>query len=144
LPFVTVVQTADFGSHHDAAGRLDGAFRRSILAEREVRPRPLVVYKLPSSTDHDDATAQRPHLDRRARTRAAGEPASSWVAQSTASLDRYSLVVVGAGAAGLVTAHAAAALGAKVALIERDLLGGDCLNVGCVPLCFGEQQLGNR
>jgi pyruvate/2-oxoglutarate dehydrogenase complex dihydrolipoamide dehydrogenase (E3) component len=47
--------------------------------------------------------------------------------------DRYHLVVVGAGPAGLVAAHAAAALGAKVALIERDLLGGDCLNVGCVP-----------
>ena len=45
----------------------------------------------------------------------------------------YNLVVVGAGTAGLVAAHAAAALGAKVALIERDLLGGDCLNVGCVP-----------
>jgi len=47
--------------------------------------------------------------------------------------DRYGLVVVGAGTAGLVAAHAAAALGAKVALIERHLLGGDCLNVGCVP-----------
>jgi len=43
LPFVAVVQTADFGSHHDAARRLDGAFHRSILAEREVCPRPLVV-----------------------------------------------------------------------------------------------------
>src|SRR5579864_2485790 len=47
--------------------------------------------------------------------------------------DRYGLVVVGAGTAGLVAAHAAAALGAKVALIERGLFGGDCLNVGCVP-----------
>jgi pyruvate/2-oxoglutarate dehydrogenase complex dihydrolipoamide dehydrogenase (E3) component len=47
--------------------------------------------------------------------------------------DRYNLVVVGAGTAGLVAAHAAATLGAKVALIERELLGGDCLNVGCVP-----------
>jgi pyruvate/2-oxoglutarate dehydrogenase complex dihydrolipoamide dehydrogenase (E3) component len=46
---------------------------------------------------------------------------------------RYSLVVVGAGSAGLVAAHGAAALGAKVAIIERALLGGDCLNVGCVP-----------
>lgn len=46
---------------------------------------------------------------------------------------RYSLVVIGGGTAGLVAAHAAAALGAKVALIERELLGGDCLNVGCVP-----------
>ena len=47
--------------------------------------------------------------------------------------DRYSLVVLGAGTAGLVAAHAAAALGAKVALVERNLLGGDCLNDGCVP-----------
>jgi pyruvate/2-oxoglutarate dehydrogenase complex dihydrolipoamide dehydrogenase (E3) component len=46
---------------------------------------------------------------------------------------RYNLVVIGAGTAGLVTAAAAAGLGAKVALVERDLMGGDCLNVGCVP-----------
>lgn len=46
---------------------------------------------------------------------------------------RYNLVVIGAGTAGLVTAAGAAALGARVALIERNLMGGDCLNVGCVP-----------
>jgi len=46
---------------------------------------------------------------------------------------RYNLVVLGAGTAGLVTAAGAAGLGAKVALVERELLGGDCLNVGCVP-----------
>ncbi|HEX2076091.1 MAG TPA: mercuric reductase [Longimicrobium sp.] len=46
---------------------------------------------------------------------------------------RYHLVVVGAGTAGLVTAAVAAALGARVALVERELMGGDCLNVGCVP-----------
>jgi pyruvate/2-oxoglutarate dehydrogenase complex dihydrolipoamide dehydrogenase (E3) component len=46
---------------------------------------------------------------------------------------RYNLVVIGAGTAGLVTAAGAAGLGAKVALIERELMGGDCLNVGCVP-----------
>ena len=46
---------------------------------------------------------------------------------------RYNLVVIGAGTAGLVSAAGAAGLGAKVALIERNLLGGDCLNVGCVP-----------
>ena len=38
-----MMQTADFRSHDDAAGRLDGACHRSILAEREVRARPLVV-----------------------------------------------------------------------------------------------------
>ena len=46
---------------------------------------------------------------------------------------RYNLVVIGAGTAGLVSAAGAAGLGAKVALIERSLMGGDCLNVGCVP-----------
>lgn len=46
---------------------------------------------------------------------------------------RYNLVVIGAGPAGLVAAAGAAGLGAKVALIEKKLMGGDCLNVGCVP-----------
>lgn len=45
----------------------------------------------------------------------------------------YHLVVIGAGTAGLVTAAGAAGLGARVALVERELMGGDCLNVGCVP-----------
>jgi pyruvate/2-oxoglutarate dehydrogenase complex dihydrolipoamide dehydrogenase (E3) component len=46
---------------------------------------------------------------------------------------RYNLVVVGGGPAGLVAASAAASMGAKVALVERALLGGGCLNVGCIP-----------
>ncbi|MER3425461.1 MAG: FAD-containing oxidoreductase, partial [Nitrospiraceae bacterium] len=46
---------------------------------------------------------------------------------------RYNIVVIGAGTAGLVTAAISSALGAKVALIEKHLMGGDCLNVGCVP-----------
>jgi pyruvate/2-oxoglutarate dehydrogenase complex dihydrolipoamide dehydrogenase (E3) component len=46
---------------------------------------------------------------------------------------RYNLVVIGAGSAGLITSAVAAGLGAKVALVERHLMGGDCLNVGCVP-----------
>jgi pyruvate/2-oxoglutarate dehydrogenase complex dihydrolipoamide dehydrogenase (E3) component len=45
----------------------------------------------------------------------------------------YNMVVIGAGTAGLVTAAAAASLGAKVALVEKNLMGGDCLNVGCIP-----------
>lgn len=54
-----------------------------------------------------------------------------WVNPKPAS--RYNLVVVGAGTAGLVSAIGAASLGAKVAIIERHLMGGDCLNFGCVP-----------
>lgn len=46
---------------------------------------------------------------------------------------RYNLIVVGAGVAGLVSAAGAAALGARVALVEKHLMGGDCTNFGCVP-----------
>ena len=45
----------------------------------------------------------------------------------------YNMVIVGAGTAGLISAIATASLGGKVALIERHLMGGDCLNAGCVP-----------
>jgi pyruvate/2-oxoglutarate dehydrogenase complex dihydrolipoamide dehydrogenase (E3) component len=45
----------------------------------------------------------------------------------------FDLAVIGAGAAGLSVAAGASQLGASVALIERDLMGGDCLNTGCVP-----------
>lgn len=48
-------------------------------------------------------------------------------------IGRYNLVVIGAGTAGLVSAAGAAGIGAKVALIESHLMGGDCLNLGCVP-----------
>jgi len=45
----------------------------------------------------------------------------------------YNLVVIGAGAAGLVASYVAATVRAKVALIEKHKMGGDCLNTGCVP-----------
>lgn len=47
--------------------------------------------------------------------------------------DKYNMVVIGAGTGGLVTASAVASLGGKVALVEKSLMGGDCLNHGCVP-----------
>ena len=52
--------------------------------------------------------------------------------EKPARFDR-NLVVIGAGSAGLVTAYIAAAIKAKVTLVERHKLGGDCLNTGCVP-----------
>ena len=45
----------------------------------------------------------------------------------------YNLIVIGAGSAGLVSAYIASAVNAKVALIEKHKMGGDCLNTGCVP-----------
>lgn len=83
-------------------------------------------------------------------TRAQSRPAPNWVPRDEhdrrltdnvrppdwaepAQQGRYDWVVLGAGTAGLVSAVGAAGLGAKVALVERGLLGGDCLNVGCVP-----------
>jgi len=56
---------------------------------------------------------------------------SDW--QNPAPAERYNLVVIGGGTAGLITSLVASSLGARVALVERHLMGGDCLNVGCVP-----------
>ena len=70
-------------------------------------------------------------LDAYEQERLANVRPSEW--RNPQPADRYDFVVIGAGPAGLVAAHGAAALGAKVALVERELLGGDCLNIGCVP-----------
>ena len=69
--------------------------------------------------------------DEHNRTLVANVHPPGWVNPAPAA--RYNVVVVGAGTAGLVTAAVAAGLGARVALVERHLMGGDCLNVGCVP-----------
>jgi len=72
-----------------------------------------------------------PPMDQYNQTLVSNLHPSDWVNPEPAP--RYNLVVIGAGTAGLVTAAGAAILGAKVALIEKHLMGGDCTNVGCVP-----------
>jgi len=57
---------------------------------------------------------------------------AKWAPLRPAKTD-YNLVVIGAGSAGLVSAYIAAATKAKVALVEKHRMGGDCLNTGCVP-----------
>ena len=57
---------------------------------------------------------------------------AKWSDKKPAKFDR-NVVVIGAGSAGLVTSYIAAAVKAKVTLIERHQMGGDCLNTGCVP-----------
>ena len=66
------------------------------------------------------------------RHRAQRQIYRSWIAQKPKRFDR-NLVVIGAGAGGLVSAYIAAALKAKVTLVEVKKMGGDCLNTGCVP-----------
>jgi pyruvate/2-oxoglutarate dehydrogenase complex dihydrolipoamide dehydrogenase (E3) component len=53
--------------------------------------------------------------------------------QEKRGLGVYNVVIIGAGTAGLVAAAGTAGLGGRVALIERNKMGGDCLNYGCVP-----------
>jgi pyruvate/2-oxoglutarate dehydrogenase complex dihydrolipoamide dehydrogenase (E3) component len=81
---------------------------------------------LPSS-DSSISTSQ----DAYERERLANVHPASWSNPKPAS--DYQLVIVGAGPAGLAAAEIAVALGAKVALIERQLIGGGCLNTGCIP-----------
>ena len=69
--------------------------------------------------------------DEHNRTLVSNVHPSNWVNPEPAG--RYNIVVIGAGTAGLITSVVAASLGAKVALVEKHLMGGDCLNVGCVP-----------
>jgi pyruvate/2-oxoglutarate dehydrogenase complex dihydrolipoamide dehydrogenase (E3) component len=82
------------------------------------------------STDENEHHLLNPWDEHNQQLAAYVRPAD-WKNPKPAS--RYNLVVIGAGTAGLVCAAGAAGLGAKVALIEKHLLGGDCLNVGCVP-----------
>jgi len=70
-------------------------------------------------------------MDKHNQTLVSNVHPSNW--ENPTPTEVYNLVVIGGGTAGLVTAIGAAGLGAKVALIEKHLMGGDCLNVGCVP-----------
>jgi pyruvate/2-oxoglutarate dehydrogenase complex dihydrolipoamide dehydrogenase (E3) component len=80
---------------------------------------------------HPDSLADNAPQDACERERLANVHPLGW--SNPRPVDRYHLVVIGAGPAGLVAAKGAAGLGARVALVERDLIGGDCLNIGCVP-----------
>ncbi|MFQ5509296.1 MAG: mercuric reductase [Leptospirillia bacterium] len=90
-------------------------------------PHPEAVDAMTSPTPNETGDPRDVHLTTWRNT----VSPEDWVPPVPAG--RYNLVVIGAGPAGLVCAAGAAGLGAKVALIERHQLGGDCLNVGCVP-----------
>lgn len=84
-----------------------------------------------ASFEHQEGGLLIPPDDPHNRELAGQVHPADWVNPTPA--ERYDLVVIGAGTAGLVTAAGAAGLGARVALVERHLMGGDCLNYGCVP-----------
>lgn len=86
---------------------------------------------MPEATASRDILKDLHPLDDHNRTLLEAAHPPSWTNPTPSG--RYNLVVIGGGTAGLVTAAGAAGLGARVALIERRLLGGDCLNFGCVP-----------
>ncbi len=87
----------------------------------------------PGPADQDEASSlpEISPLDLHNKALLANVRPLDWVNPEPAA--RYNLVVIGGGTAGLVSAAGAAGLGARVALVERHLLGGDCLNYGCVP-----------
>ncbi len=87
--------------------------------------------KLSRASEHDSLLASMGSDEHNQRLLANVHPAG-WVNPEPPEKP-YHLVVIGAGTAGLVAAAGAAGLGARVALVERHLMGGDCLNVGCVP-----------
>jgi pyruvate/2-oxoglutarate dehydrogenase complex dihydrolipoamide dehydrogenase (E3) component/uncharacterized membrane protein YdjX (TVP38/TMEM64 family) len=104
---------------------------RSALAKK-IGTSPKVVGARPSpgAAGHASPVVIKPADAHNARLLSNVHP-PDW--QNPTPAPRYNLVVIGAGTAGLVTAAGAAGLGAKVALVEKSLMGGDCLNVGCVP-----------
>ncbi len=86
----------------------------------------------PSRSLADEAgTITVPPMDEHNRELVENVHPPAWVNPQPSG--RYHLVAIGAGTAGLVSSAASAGLGARAALIEKHLMGGDCLNVGCVP-----------
>lgn len=101
---------------------------RGQFRDREVLP---LTATIPGAKHFSYTPPAITPLDEYNQTLVANVHPDNW--QNPEPASRYNLVVIGAGTAGLVTAAGAAGLGAKVALLERHLLGGDCLNYGCVP-----------
>jgi pyruvate/2-oxoglutarate dehydrogenase complex dihydrolipoamide dehydrogenase (E3) component len=103
-------------------------FARSKLRDREALP---LAAENPGTERFSYIPPTIKPLDEYNQTLVANVHPPDW--QNPEPASKYNLVVIGAGSAGLVTAAGAAGLGAKVALVERHMLGGDCLNYGCVP-----------
>eukprot|EP00049_Salpingoeca_infusionum_P006878 m.112418 g.112418 ORF g.112418 m.112418 type:complete len:710 (-) comp13473_c0_seq5:419-2548(-) len=96
----------------------DSAWEIRVQAESATSPQDPVYHGVSPLDEHNTALLDKVHPQQ-------------WVDPTPKPI--YDLVVIGAGAGGLVSAAGAAGTGARVALIEANLLGGDCLNVGCVP-----------
>src|SRR5262249_8516999 len=103
---------------------------RRALDEATARPAESGAAPSPDTTRHDDGPLVLPDDEHNRKLLAAVHPIGR---ANPPTRRRYNLVVIGAGTGGLVSAAGAVGLGATVALIESHLMGGDCLNMGCVP-----------
>ncbi len=102
------------------------ALRRTASLEDETAPPPERT-EAPPESHQSEVTP----LDEHNRKLLDNVRPGDWTNPQAAAC--YDLVVIGAGTGGLICAAVGSGLGAKVALIERNLMGGDCLNYGCVP-----------
>jgi len=113
-----------------AAGVVTRIARRSLKEAEDLTPTAPSRAAVEEPPTVDDKPTVRPEDAANQELLSNAHP-PGWLNPEPA--DRYNLVVIGAGTAGLVAAAAAAGLGARVALVEKHLMGGDCLNYGCVP-----------
>src|SRR5204862_6754791 len=104
----------------------DGRWRRFALMAASLMATPTRRFcHLPSAIRHRHSAIRHPSRHPRSRHCAQRDKLHA--------MERFDVVVIGGGTAGLVTASGCARLGRKVALVEREKLGGDCLWTGCVP-----------
>src|SRR5436190_1146706 len=104
----------------------DGRWRRFALMAASLKATPTRRFcHLPSAIRHLPSAIRHPSRHPRSRHCAQRDKLHA--------MERFDVVVIGGGTAGLVTASGCARLGRKVAMIERERLGGDCLWTGCVP-----------
>ena len=118
---------------NDVEAEEDGTLLKILLPEGETAPCKSVIAWIGAAGEAvpDAAGAAAPAAP--AAAPAAAAPAAPAPAAAPAAAGQKTVIVVGGGPGGYVAAIRAAQLGAKVTLVEREHIGGTCLNIGCIP-----------
>ena len=118
---------------NDVEAEEDGVLLKILLPEGETAPCKSVIGWIGAAGEAvpDAAGAAAPAAAPAAP--AAAAPAAAAPAAAPAAAGQKTIIVVGGGPGGYVAAIRAAQLGAKVTLVEREHIGGTCLNIGCIP-----------